>query len=105
MTCPTRAATSGPTAASSSPRRSAARSRSCASPTRAREDPAFEAEFRYELKHYVGRPSPVYHAKRLSQQCGGAQIYIKREDLNHTGAHKINNTIGQALLARRMKKQ
>ncbi len=71
---------------------------------RARQDPAFEAEFRYELKHYVGRPSPIYHAKRLSQRCGGAQIYIKREDLNHTGAHKINNTIGQALLARNMKK-
>jgi tryptophan synthase beta chain len=70
----------------------------------ARRDPAFEAEFRYELKHYVGRPSPIYHARRLSEQCGGAQIYIKREDLNHTGAHKINNTIGQALLARRMKK-
>src|ERR1700704_745822 len=71
---------------------------------RARKDPAFDAEFRYELKHYVGRPSPVYHAKRLTERCGGAQIYIKREDLNHTGAHKINNTIGQALLARRMKK-
>jgi tryptophan synthase beta chain len=70
----------------------------------ARKDPEFEAEYRYELKHYVGRPSPVYHAKRLSQKCGGAQIYIKREDLNHTGAHKINNTIGQSLLARRMKK-
>jgi tryptophan synthase beta chain len=72
---------------------------------RARKDAAFEAEFRYELKHYVGRPSPIYHAKRLSQQCGGAQIYIKREDLNHTGAHKINNTIGQALLARNMGKR
>ncbi len=71
---------------------------------RARRDPAFEAEFRYELKHYVGRPSPIYHARRLSENCGGAQIYIKREDLNHTGAHKINNTIGQALLARRMGK-
>jgi len=71
----------------------------------ARKDPEFEAEFRYELKHYVGRPSPVYHAKRLSERCGGAQIYIKREDLNHTGAHKINNTIGQALLARRMGKR
>ncbi|HUG79893.1 MAG TPA: tryptophan synthase subunit beta [Burkholderiales bacterium] len=71
---------------------------------RARRDPAFEAEFRYELKHYVGRPSPTYHARRLSENCGGAQIYIKREDLNHTGAHKINNTIGQALLARRMGK-
>src|SRR5882672_5424505 len=70
----------------------------------ARNDPEFDAEFRYELKHYVGRPSPVYHAKRLSEKCGGAQIYLKREDLNHTGAHKINNTIGQALLARRMKK-
>jgi len=71
----------------------------------ARKDPQFDAEFRYELKHYVGRPSPVYHAKRLSERCGGAQIYIKREDLNHTGAHKINNTIGQALLARRMGKR
>ena len=70
----------------------------------ARQDADFQAEFRYELKHYVGRPSPIYHARRLSEQCGGAQIYIKREDLNHTGAHKINNTIGQALLARRMKK-
>ncbi len=71
----------------------------------ARKDPAFDAEFRRELKHYVGRPSPVYHARRLSEECGGAQIYIKREDLNHTGAHKINNTIGQALLARRMGKR
>ena len=70
----------------------------------ARKDPQFEAEFRHELKHYVGRPSPIYFAKRLTEQCGGAQIYIKREDLNHTGAHKINNTIGQALLARRMQK-
>ena len=72
---------------------------------KARSDPAFMAEFEYELKHYVGRPSPVYHAKRLSEQYGGAQIYLKREDLNHTGAHKINNTIGQALLARRMGKK
>lgn len=72
---------------------------------KARKDPAFLAEYEYELKHYVGRPSPVYHAKRLSEQYGGAQIYLKREDLNHTGAHKINNTIGQALLARRMGKQ
>ena len=72
---------------------------------KARQDPAFMAEFEYELKHYVGRPSPVYHAKRLSEQYGGAQIYLKREDLNHTGAHKINNTIGQALLARRMGKK
>jgi tryptophan synthase beta chain len=71
---------------------------------RCREDPKFIAEFEYELKHYVGRPSPVYHAKRWSQMLGGAQIYIKREDLNHTGAHKINNTIGQALLARGMGK-
>jgi tryptophan synthase beta chain len=70
-----------------------------------RRDPEFIAEFESELKHYVGRPSPVYHAKRLSQQCGGAQIWLKREDLNHTGAHKINNTIGQALLARRMGKK
>jgi len=69
-----------------------------------RKDPGFVAEFEYELKHYVGRPSPVYHAKRWSQRLGGAQIYIKREDLNHTGAHKINNTIGQALLARHMGK-
>ncbi|WP_324778972.1 tryptophan synthase subunit beta [Thiobacillus sedimenti] len=72
---------------------------------RARNDPAFIAEFEYELKHYVGRPSPVYHAKRLSEAYGGAQIFLKREDLNHTGAHKINNTIGQALLARRMGKK
>ena len=69
-----------------------------------RDDPKFIAEFEYELKHYVGRPSPVYHAKRWSQILGGAQIYIKREDLNHTGAHKINNTIGQALVARTMGK-
>ena len=72
---------------------------------RARNDPAFMAEYEYELKHYVGRPSPVYHARRLSDAYGGAQIYLKREDLNHTGAHKINNTIGQALLARRMGKK
>jgi len=71
----------------------------------ARKDAAFMAEFRHELKHYVGRPSPVYHARRWSEHLGGAQIYLKREDLNHTGAHKINNTIGQALLARRMGKQ
>ena len=69
-----------------------------------RTDPAFLAEFASDLKHYVGRPSPVYHARRLSERCGGAQIYLKREDLNHTGAHKINNVIGQALLARRMGK-
>ncbi|MCC7311175.1 MAG: tryptophan synthase subunit beta [Sulfuritalea sp.] len=70
----------------------------------AQADPAFRAEFEYDLKHYVGRPSPVYHAKRWSVLLGGAQIYLKREDLNHTGAHKINNCIGQALLARRMGK-
>jgi len=71
---------------------------------RCRKDPEFQAELNYELKHYVGRPSPVYHAKRWSGLLGGAQIYLKREDLNHTGAHKINNTVGQALLARRMGK-
>ena len=70
----------------------------------ARRDPAFMAELEYDLKHYVGRPSPVYHAKRWSELLGGAQIYLKREDLNHTGAHKVNNCIGQALLARRMGK-
>ncbi|GAB3404988.1 tryptophan synthase subunit beta [Massilia agilis] len=69
------------------------------------KDPEFLAEFRYELKHFVGRPSPIYHAKRWSEIVGGAQIYLKREDLNHTGAHKINNVIGQALLARRMGKK
>ncbi|OBV36665.1 tryptophan synthase subunit beta [Janthinobacterium psychrotolerans] len=67
-------------------------------------DPEFLEEFRYELKHFVGRPSPIYHARRWSELAGGAQIYFKREDLNHTGAHKINNVIGQALLARRMGK-
>jgi tryptophan synthase beta chain len=70
----------------------------------ARKDPAFIAEYQYELAHFVGRPSPVYHAARMSRELGGAQIYLKREDLNHTGAHKVNNTIGQALLARRMGK-
>ena len=69
-----------------------------------RVDPEFIAEFRDELEHFVGRPSPIYHARRWSSMLGGAQIYFKREDLNHTGAHKINNTIGQALLARRMGK-
>ena len=67
-------------------------------------DPEFIREFNYELAHFVGRPSPVYHAARMSREMGGAQIYLKREDLNHTGAHKINNTIGQALLAKRMGK-
>ncbi|MDR2329525.1 MAG: tryptophan synthase subunit beta [Comamonas sp.] len=67
-------------------------------------DPEFLREFQYELAHYVGRPSPVYHAARMSREMGGAQIYLKREDLNHTGAHKINNVIGQAMLAKRMGK-
>ena len=71
---------------------------------RYRDDAEFLAEFRRELKHFVGRPSPVYHAARMSREMGGAQIFLKREDLNHTGAHKINNVIGQALLARRMGK-
>jgi len=71
---------------------------------RYRNDPEFVAEFKYELEHFVGRPSPIYHAARMSRELGGAQIYLKREDLNHTGAHKVNNTIGQALLARRMGK-
>ena len=69
-----------------------------------RHDTEFIHDLSYDLKHFVGRPSPIYHAKRLSQKIGGAQIYLKREDLNHTGAHKINNTIGQALLAKRMGK-
>ena len=69
-----------------------------------KDDADFVAEFENDLKHYVGRKSPLYHAKNLSKQLGGAQIYLKREDLNHTGAHKINNTIGQALLASRMGK-
>lgn len=68
-------------------------------------DVSFLTEFRQDLKHYVGRPSPLYFAKRWSTQLGGAQIYLKREDLNHTGAHKINNTVGQALLAKRMGKR
>jgi tryptophan synthase beta chain len=70
-----------------------------------REDREFQAELAWELEHYVGRPSPIYHCKRLSEELGGAQIYLKREDLNHTGAHKVNNTVGQALLARRMGKR
>lgn len=70
-----------------------------------RDDPEFMAEFEYELKHYVGRPSPIYHAKRWSDHLGGARILLKREDLNHTGAHKVNNTIGQAMLASRMGKR
>lgn len=71
----------------------------------AREDSSFQAEFDELLKNYVGRPSLLYHAKRLTEHLGGAQIYLKREDLNHTGAHKINNTIGQILLADRMGKK
>src|SRR5699024_6165516 len=68
------------------------------------QDPAFAAALDADLAHYVGRPSPVYHARRLTERVGGAQIWLKREDLNHTGAHKVNNTIGQALLASRMGK-
>ncbi|WP_028989187.1 tryptophan synthase subunit beta [Thermithiobacillus tepidarius DSM 3134] len=71
----------------------------------AQVDPAFQAELKADLAQFVGRPNPLYHAARLSRQLGGAQIYLKREDLNHTGAHKINNTVGQALLARRMGKR
>jgi tryptophan synthase beta chain len=69
-----------------------------------KQDPAFWAEFDYDMAHYVGRPSPLYFAERLTKKLGGAQIFLKREDLNHTGAHKVNNTIGQALLARSMGK-
>jgi len=68
--------------------------------TRLKDDSTFQAEFDHDLAHYVGRPSPLYYAERLSRDVGGAQIYLKREDLNHTGAHKVNNTIGQALLAK-----
>ena len=71
----------------------------------AMSDPTFQEEIDYYLKHYVGRPSPLYFAERLTKHCGGARIYLKREDLNHTGAHKVNNTVGQALLARRMGKK
>jgi len=70
-----------------------------------RDDPAFVAELEHDLRYYVGRPSPIYHAQRLSRHVGGAQILLKREDLNHTGAHKINNTVGQALVARAMGKR
>ncbi|AAU91370.1 tryptophan synthase, beta subunit [Methylococcus capsulatus str. Bath] len=69
------------------------------------KDPEFLAELDHDLNHYVGRPSPIYHAERLSRELGGAQIFFKREDLNHTGAHKVNNTVGQALLAKRMGKR
>ena len=71
----------------------------------AKRDPSFAAELRYYLDHYVGRPSPLYFAERLTRHCKGAKIYLKREDLNHTGAHKVNNTLGQILLARRMGKR
>jgi tryptophan synthase beta chain len=67
-----------------------------------KDDPEFLAEFHYDLKHFVGRPSPIYYAERLTNKIGGAKIFLKREDLNHTGAHKVNNTVGQALLAKRM---
>lgn len=69
------------------------------------QDPVFLAELDADLQHYVGRPSPLYHAERWSRVLGGAQVYLKREDLNHTGAHKVNNTIGQALLAKRRKEK
>lgn len=72
---------------------------------KAKQDPSFQAELDDLLKHYVGRPNPLYFAERLTEHCGGARIYLKREDLNHTGAHKINNTIGQALLTMRMGKK
>jgi len=72
---------------------------------RYRKDPEFLAEMQHDLRHFVGRPSPLYHAERWSRKLGGAQVYLKREDLNHTGAHKVNNTVGQALLAKRMGKQ
>ncbi len=72
---------------------------------KAKNDPVFQAELKELLEDYVGRESPLYFAKRLTEFCGGARIYLKREDLNHTGAHKVNNTIGQALLARRMGKK
>ncbi len=71
----------------------------------AQNDPTFQQDFEYHLQQYVGRPSPLYYARRLSDHLGGARIYLKREDLNHTGAHKVNNTVGQALLARRMGKK
>ncbi|MCA9171158.1 MAG: pyridoxal-phosphate dependent enzyme, partial [Planctomycetales bacterium] len=72
---------------------------------KARQDEQFQRELDDLFKHYVGRPSPLYFAERLTEACGGAQIWLKREDTNHTGAHKINNTLGQALLTLRMGKQ
>ena len=71
---------------------------------KAKNDPGFQAELNQFLEHYVGRPSPLYYAERLTDHLGGAKIYLKREDLNHTGAHKINNTVGQALLAKALGK-
>ncbi|MBN2429211.1 MAG: tryptophan synthase subunit beta [Deltaproteobacteria bacterium] len=71
----------------------------------AKEDPAFQQEVDYYLRDYVGRPTPLYYAQRLTEHFGGAKIYLKREDLNHTGAHKVNNTVGQVLLARKMGKR
>lgn len=71
----------------------------------AKSDPQFQQELDYYLKHYVGRPSPLYLTSRLSEHCGGANIYLKRDELNHTGSHKINNCIGQILLAKRMGKK
>src|SRR5438477_13043176 len=71
----------------------------------ARADPGFQAELDYYLQHYVGRPSPLFFAERLTRHFGGAKLYLKRDELNHTGAHKINNCLGQVLLARRMKKR
>lgn len=77
----------------------------CAAYAACQRDEAFKRQFRETLAHYVGRPNPVYHARRFSEACGGAQIYLKREDLNHTGAHKINNALGQVMLAQRMQKR
>jgi len=71
----------------------------------AKADPAFQAEMGGYLTHYVGRPSPLYFAERLTEHCGGAKIYFKRDELNHTGAHKVNNVLGQIMLARRMGKK
>lgn len=73
--------------------------------SRLKDDPQFRADFDYDMAHYVGRPSPLYFAERLTKKVGGAQIWLKREDLNHTGAHKVNNTIGQALLAKHIGKR
>src|SRR3989338_6519848 len=72
---------------------------------KAKNDPNFQKEFAYYLKHYVGRPSPLYFASKLTNYCGGAKIYLKRDELNHTGSHKINNCLGQILLAKRMGKK